>query len=75
MWHGHSPWKPLMAKLKDTNGERERRILEAKEGSGRATLRKLNGGKSYPRNYSGLISRPFPPDIPLNHLKTANYQA
>lgn len=73
MCHEHSPWKPLMAKLKGTNEEREGRILKAKEGSGRATLRKLNEGKSDPRNYSGLISRPFPPDIPLNHLKTANY--
>lgn len=49
---------------------KEERILKANRGRGRATLRELTGGKSAPQICSGLILRPFPPDLPQHHLKT-----
>ena len=51
------------------------KYFKAMEGRGRVTLRELNRGKSAPWICSGLTSRSFPPDLPLNHIKTAKYSA
>lgn len=75
MHHGHSPWKPMMIHNWKAPMGREERIPKAKEASGRATVRELNEGKSASMNCSGLLKKPLPPDLPLNHLKTDNYCA
>jgi len=55
--------------------EKRGKHSKAMEGRGKVTLRELNRGKSARWICSGLTSRPFPPDLPLNHIKTANYCA